>query len=147
MNTKIITFSILAVLFMTIAGATSEIAPCFVLIIASTLACVFAATVFIVILCNEIKAVCDKKFQTKAVQDGQVADLETMKSELEKDVNKLEEDKVKLEAEIKALEGKDAIEEIKALKEKNAELIAQLEGLIQMGKRLSAVEKKLEAQQ
>jgi uncharacterized protein YlxW (UPF0749 family) len=147
MNTKIITFSILAVLFMTIAGATSEIAPCFVLIIASTLACVFAATVFIVILCNEIKAVCDKKLQAKAVQDGQVADLETMKSELEKNVNKLKEDKVKLEAEIKALEGKDAIEEIKALKEKNAELIAQLEGMIQMGKRLSAVEKKLEAQQ
>ena len=55
MNTKIIAFSILAVLFMTIAGAASEIAPSFVLIIASTLACVFAATVFIVILCNEIK--------------------------------------------------------------------------------------------
>ena len=147
MNTKIIAFSILAVLFMTIAGATSEIAPCFVLIIASALACIFAASVFIMILCDEIKAVCDKKLQAKAVQDGQVADLATMKSELEKDVNKRKEDKVKLEAEIKALEGKDAIEEIKALKEKNAELIAQLEGLIQMGKRLSAVEKKLESQQ
>jgi uncharacterized protein YlxW (UPF0749 family) len=147
MNTKIITFSILAVLFMTIAGATSEIAPCFVLIIASTLACVFAATVFIVILCNEIKAVCDKKLQAKAVQDGQVADLETKKEKCETEVNELNRQKENLETEINAMKGKDAIEEIKALKEKNAELIAQLEGLIQMGKRLSAVEKKLEAQQ
>lgn len=144
MNTKIIAFSILAVLFMTIAGAASEIAPSFVLIIASTLACVFAATVFIVILCNEIKAVYDKRLQAKAVQDSQVTDLETKKSDLEKYVNKLKEDKVKLETEIKAMEGRKVLDEINALKERNAELVAQLKGLGKIAERLSVVEKKLE---
>ncbi len=144
MNIKIIAFSILAVLFMTIAGAASEIAPSFVLIIASTLACVFAATVFIVILCNEIKDVYDKRLQAKAVQDSQVTDLETKKSDLEKYVNKLKEDKVKLETEIKAMEGRKVLDEINALKERNAELVAQLKGLEKIAERLSAVEKKLE---
>ena len=144
MNTKIIAFSILAVLFMTIAGASSEIAPNFVLIIASTLACVFAATVFIIILCDEIKAVYGKKLQAKAVQDSQVTDLETKKSDLEKDVNKLKEGKVKLEAEIKALEGRKVLDEINALKERNAELVAQLKGLEKIAERLLVVEKKLE---
>ena len=144
MNTKIIAFSILAVLFMTIAGAASEIAPSFVLIIASTLACVFAATVFIVILCNEIKVVYDKRLQAKAVQDSQVTDLETKKSDLEKYVNKLKEDKVKLETEIKAMEGRKVLDEINALKERNAELVAQLKGLGKIAERLSVVEKKLE---
>lgn len=144
MNTKIIAFSILAVLFMTIAGAASEIAPSFVLIIASTLACVFAATVFIVILCNEIKVVYDKRLQAKAVQDSQVTDLETKKSDLEKYVNKLKEGKVKLETEIKAMEGRKVLDEINALKERNAELVAQLKGLEKIAERLSVVEKKLE---
>ena len=143
MNTKIITFSILAVLFMTIAGAASEIAPCFVLIIASALACIFAAAVLIVLLCEEIKSVCDKKLQVKVDLVGQIEGLRRTKSELETEVNNLNESKTNLQLELEALEGKNLVKEINNLKAKNAELIAQLEGLMQIGKRLAAVEEKL----
>ena len=140
MNTKIITFSILAVLFMTIAGAISEIAPCFVLIIASVLACVFAAAVFIIIFCNEMRTVYEKRVQAKACLEGQVAGLNTEISTLQKSVEDLKQKKENLKNEVEELKK----EGCKILGDKNKELIAQLDALTKMGERLSNVEKKLE---